>query len=103
MKFFVPRARRGQGLATREALAKQIHDQLKISMSSRLIQAVEYTHDKKKCRLEVGQLDMQENRYQIAAIFESKPFMVATLSESGRPGPTILVNPDEITKIIDFD
>ena len=103
MKFFVPQAKKGQGMAVREAFAKHIHDQLKISMSGRLIQAVEYTHDKKKCRLEVGQLDQQENRYQIAAIFESKPFMVATLGEGGRPGPTILVNPDEITKIIDFD
>lgn len=103
MKFYVPHAKRGHGADRREEIAKVIHDQLKIAMTPRRIQSIEYTHDKKKYRLEVGKPENQEHRYEVVAIFESKPFIVATRAKSGENGPTILVNADEITKIVDFD
>lgn len=103
MKFFVPHAKRGQGAAARDAIASVVHDQMKISMSARRIHSLDYVHDKKAYRLEVGKLDQQENRYEVTAIFEAKPFIVATRAPGGGSGPTILVNPDEVTSIVDFD
>lgn len=102
MKFFIPRTKPREYEETYREITKQLKDQLRMPIAERRIFSVHYTHDKKKWCAEVGQLEEQEGRYEIVAIFESKPFIVFTRSEAGGQGVTILVNKDEITSIEEF-
>jgi hypothetical protein len=102
MKFFIPHVKTRQYEDTYEQITKLLKEQLRMPIADRRIFSLCYTHDKKKWYAEVGQLEEQEGRYEILAIFESKPFIVFTRLENGDHGLTILVNKDEITDIVDF-
>lgn len=102
MKFFVPQAKPAEYEASYAAITKIVSEQLKTPITPRRIFSLDYVHDKKKCRLEVGNLDLQ-GRYEIIAIFESKPYIIYTRTHSGQGGITILVNGDEITTVEDFE
>ncbi len=102
MKFFVPGATTSSYEAAYQGILASVKDQLRIPIAGRRIYNIKYIHDKKRCRAEVGGLDPQQGRYQVVAIFESKPHIIFTRAEDGGQGLTILVNSDEITEIEDF-
>lgn len=103
MKFFVPFTKPGKAQEMWESIAKVLKTQFKIPISARRIYSLSYIHDKKPYHLQVGELDQQEQRFKVLAIFESKPYIVFTRAASGGPGPIILVSPDEVTAIEDFE
>ena len=85
-----------------DGMAVALKDQLRTTITDRRIFSLRYTHDKKKRQLQVGQLEQQEKRYEVMAIFESSPYIVFTQAKGGDHGITILVNKDEVTDIEDF-
>lgn len=102
MKFFVPQSARREYQETYEGIRKSVKEQLRVQIAERKIFSIDYVHDKKKWRAEVGQLDPQQGRYEVIAIFQSKPHIVFTRAVDGANGLTILVNSDEITEVEDF-
>ena len=102
MKFFIPHVKARQYEDTYEEITKLLREQLRTPIADRRIFSLRYTHDKKEWYAEVGQLEEQEGRYEILAIFESKPFIVFTQLKNGDQGLTILVNKDEVTAIEEF-
>jgi hypothetical protein len=102
MKFFVPQVAPGDFQATYEGIVKAVKDQLRIPIVERKIFSINYIHDKKPWRAEVGQLDPEHGRYKVVAIFEAKPYIVYTRALNGDQGITILVSGDEISAIEDF-
>lgn len=83
-------------------ITDSLKEQLRWPITPRRIRSLDYIHDKKRCRVEVGQLESQENRYRILAIFESNHYIVFTRADDGGHGVTILVNKDEVTAVEDF-
>ena len=102
MKFFVPQSARREYQTTYDEIRKSVKEQLRVQIAERKIFSIDYVHDKKPWRAEVGQLDPQQGRYEVIAIFQSKPHIVFTRSPNGASGLTILVNSDEITEVEDF-
>ena len=102
MKFFVPRTKASEYGASYESIISVVKDQLRTPITERKIFSINYTHDKKRLRAEVGGLDPQMGRYEVCAIFESKPHIIFTRTEKGEPALTILVNSDEVTAVEDF-
>jgi hypothetical protein len=72
-------------------------------VAPRKIYRLDYTHDKKRLRAEVGKPDPQQGKYEVFAILESRPYVVYTRLSDGGAGLTILVNVDEITEVVDFE
>lgn len=103
MKFFVPQVPQAQYQTTYDGIAKSVKEQLRIPITGRKIFSLDYAQGKKKWHAEVGQLDPQQGRYEILAIFEAKPHIVFTRAPGGGQGLTILVSNDEITGVQDFD
>jgi hypothetical protein len=103
MKFFVPQMKKSQAEASYQVLYDHLKDQLRMPIGTRRIFSIDYTHDKKPWHAEVGQLDQQEKRYEVAAIFESGVYIVFTRAKNGNPGPKILVSKDEVTDVQDFE
>jgi hypothetical protein len=103
MKFFVPQAQPSEYEATYQAICGVVKDQLRTPLSERRIFSLSYTHDKRRFRAEVGQLDPQQGRYEVLAIFESKPHIIFTRAQNGGHGVTILVSSDEVTAVEEFD
>ncbi len=103
MKFFVPQVTRSKAEENYEEIAKSVKDQLRLPITESRIFSINYVHDKKRCRAEVGKPEPQQGRYDVVAIFESKPYIVFTRGKDGAAGLTILVSNDEITDIEYFD
>jgi hypothetical protein len=103
LKCFIPQVPRTKYEETYEEIAKSVKEQMRTSITPRRIYSLDYVHDKKRCHAEVGMVDPQQGRYEVVAIFESKPYIVYTRSANGSHGLTILVSGDEITTIKDFD
>jgi hypothetical protein len=103
MNFFIPRVGADRHQTTYDNITKIVKDQLGTVISERRVFSINYVHDKKKRRAEVGQLDPQMGRYEVAAIFESKPHIVFTRAIDGGKGLTMLVSSEEITDIEYFD
>jgi len=103
MKFFIPHAKPGQCELEYQGIADALKRQFRLPIVERRIFSLKYTDGKNKYRVEVGQLEEQEDRYEILAIFECKCFMVVTRAANGSAGPTILVDKSKVTAIEDFD
>jgi hypothetical protein len=103
MKFFVPDTSPKDCQSVYEDINKLLKDQLKTPITDRRIYNLSYRQDKKDWRLQVGELDQREARYQVQAIFESKPYIVVTKGRRGGIGPTILVDADDVTAVEEFD
>ncbi len=103
MKFFVPQASRSEYQSAYEGIAKAVKDQLRVAITDRRIFSIEFIQDKKNWRAEVGQPDPQQGRYEVIAIFESKPHIIFTKAADGSQGLTILISNDDITKVEDFE
>jgi hypothetical protein len=103
MKFFVPHTKKAEAEAVHRGMAESLKGQFRMPMSERRIYSLNYVNSRKKWRAEVGQMEQQEGRYEILAIFESKPYIIVTRAKNGEPGLTILVDKDEVTLAEDFE
>jgi len=102
MQFFVPNVKKLEAEIAYQGVIKGLESQFRLPILEHRIFSLSYTNSKKRWYAEVGQLEEQENRYEIVAIFESKQFIVFTHTPDGKPGPIILVDKDEVTKVEDF-
>jgi len=103
MQLFIPHIAKLEADAVYQGIKKELESQFRLPILDHRISSLSYTNSKKKWYAEVGQLEEQENRYEIVAIFESKQFIVFTHTPAGKPGPIILVDKDEVTKVEDFE
>jgi hypothetical protein len=103
MQFFIPHIAKLETDTAYQGIIKELESQFRLPILDHRIFSLSYTNSKKKWYAEVGQLEEQEGRYQIVAIFESKQFIVFTHTPEGKPGPIILVDKDEVTKVENFD
>ena len=103
MKFFVPQAAVKETEAVYAEALDALKKQLRWPITPRRIRRMSYMHDKRHHTLEVGQLDDQETRFVVLAIFESSQYIAYTRTPEGRPGVIILVSPEDVTEIEDFD
>ncbi len=103
MKFFVPRTKPAKYQGAYENMAALLKDQLKATIGTERIYSLNYHQDKKDWRLQVGELEPRENRYEVLAIFESRPYIVFTRSRTSNAGTTILIDASDVTKVEYFD
>jgi hypothetical protein len=102
MQFFMPNVGAPEAEVAYQGILKGLESQFRLPILEHRIFSLSYTNSKKKWHAEIGQLEEQENRYVIMSIYESKQFIVFTHAKDGSPGPIILVDKDEVTKVEDF-
>lgn len=102
MKFFVPHTKAASYQKVYDGLAHGIKDQLKAEITARRVYAISYHQGKQELRLQVGEAVPGERRYQVMAIFESKPYLVQAWSKDGQQTITILIDPEQVTSVEDF-
>jgi len=103
MQFFLPHVATLEAETAYQGIIKGLESQFRLPILDHRIFSLSYTNSKKKWYAEIGELEEQENRYQVVAILESKQFIVFTHTPDGKPGPIILVDKDEVTEVEDFD
>jgi len=103
LRFFVPQAKKSEYEASYQAIIDHIKDQLGWKLSERRIASLRHIHDKREFLTEVGELEPQEYRYQVMAIFESNAYIIFTRTPDGHTGTTILVDKTEALATIDFE
>lgn len=103
MRFFIPRTDPTQIEAVYRSIKDALLSQLRLPIQDRRIFRLGYTNSKKRWQAQVGQVEQQERRYEVLAIFESKQFIVFTRAPHGASGPIILVDKGEATTVEDFD
>jgi hypothetical protein len=103
MRFFIPHTSKAEAEGAYSDIVASLKSQFRLPIHERRILSLSYTNSKKRWHAKVGQLEQQEQRYEILAIFESKSFIIFTRSTSGDPGPIILVDKDEVTAVEDFE
>lgn len=103
MQFFIPKIKKSEIETVYSQMIDVIKDQLRLSISARKIFSITYIRDKKEWHSEVGKLHQQNDRYEVVAIFESRPYVICTRGRDGANGVTILVNKEEITAVNDFE
>jgi hypothetical protein len=102
MKFFIPHTKKATCEAVYQGMAESLKSQFRMPIDERRIFSLNYTNSKKKWHAEVGQLEEQEGRYEIVAIFEAKFYIVFTQAKNNDPGLTILVDKNEVTAVEEF-
>jgi hypothetical protein len=104
MQFFVPHTSPAEADEAYKDIKASLISQFRLPILERRIFSLSYLNSKKRWRAEVGQLEQQERRYEILAIFESKQYIVFTrAANTGSPGPIILVDKAEVTASEDFE
>lgn len=102
MQFFVPQFPPGEHEVVYAQLLDAVKDQMRMPITGRRIHAIKYVHDKKTLTARVGERDPQQGRFEVLAIFESKPYVLATRTPNGGTGVMILVDSNEITEVEEF-
>lgn len=103
MKFFIPRTLPAEVEGAYAGIKDVLLSQFRLPIQDRRIFRLSYTNSKKHWIAEVGQVEQQERRYEVLAIFESKQYIVFTRTPRGTAGPIILVDKTEATAVEDFD
>jgi hypothetical protein len=103
VKFFIPNTPAAEAEATYQKMAQLLKLQFRLPILERRIFSLTYTNSKKNWFAEVGQMEDQQNLFQIAAIFESKTYIIVTKTSSGKDGLIIMVDKDEVTEVVEFD
>lgn len=103
MQFFIPQVSRLDAPGVYRGIADLLKSQLRLPILERQIYSLSYTNSKKKWFAQVGELEQNEHRYEIVAIFESKQYIVYTRAKTGGAGPIILVDKAEVTAVEDFE
>lgn len=103
MRFFIPRAEPAQAEEAYRSIKDTLFSQFRLPIQDRRIFSIDYVNSKKRWHAEVGQVEQQERRYEVLAIFESKQFIVFTRTPHGTAGPIILVDKNEATAVENFE
>lgn len=103
MKFFMPKIKKREAEAAYKDIATALKSQFRIPISDKRIFSLDYANNKKRWRAQVGQLEQQEGKYEIVAIFDAKPYIVYAQDAKGGPGLTIMVDRDEVTQVETFE
>lgn len=103
MKFFVPNTKKREAEATYSNIVTALKSQFRIPIGDQRIYSLSYANNKKRWHAQVGELEQQEGKYEIVAIFDAKPYIVYAQDANGGPGLTIMVDRDEVTKVEQFD
>lgn len=103
MKFFIPHTKKAETEGAYQGMAEALKNQFRMPIDERRIFSLSYINSRKKWHAQVGQMEEQEGRYKILAIFESKPYIVVTQAKNGDQGLTILVDKTEVTAVEEFD
>jgi hypothetical protein len=102
MKFFIPRATPENTERIYESIKAFVKTTLGWDVSDRRIFRIEYFHNGKEHKAEVGTLT-DVNHEEVIAILECNSYFVCTPTRGVVKGMPILVGTDEITSIEDFD
>jgi hypothetical protein len=102
MQFFIPNTKSHEAEDVYKSLADSLKSQFRLPILERRIFSLNYLNSKRRWRAEVGQMEEQEDRYEILAIFESKSYIVYARSKTTNDGLTIMVDKSEVTAIEDF-
>lgn len=102
MQFFMPQTKAREQAAAYQTIIDSLQDQLRCEIVPRQIFSLEYTHDKKNYRAQVGQLEQLEHHYEIIAILEANVYIVVAQKPSNNMSMSILVNKDEVYALETF-
>ena len=102
MHFFIPQTTKSNLLDKDLELRKELRSQLGTELTSRQIFSLTYVIDKKAYYAEVGKKDPVQGRGTIAAIYESKVFIVYTRNSRNEPSSIYLVNKEKVSKVVSF-
>ncbi len=102
IKFFVPRVKKADMEIAYQAMIASIVDQFKWTVLPRRIESIKYRRDRKVYTAKVGSMEMQEQYYEVVAIFEASVYIVVTRTAKGEVGPSILVGTDEVMQVNNF-
>lgn len=105
MNFFVPRIAKPGAESVYQEIKRLTIDQMRIPIQDRRIFSLSYANgknNKDKWHAEVGKSAQNEQWYEVVAIFESKVYIIVNRTESGGPGPIVLINKDEVTAVEEF-
>jgi hypothetical protein len=102
VQFFVPLSGTGDEEAVYQAIIKSVESQMRWRIADRRIYKLSYLHDKKRYRVQVGDKDPVEDRYEVMAILESSVYIIYSRAIDGNHGMTIMVNKTEVTEVIEF-
>ncbi|QQR52560.1 hypothetical protein IPG36_00280 [bacterium] len=103
MRFFIPHTSPVQEEEVYAGIKKALLSQFRLPIVDRRIQSLSYFNSKRHWHAQVGQMEQQERRYDVWAIFESKQYIVFTRTPLGAAGPIILVDKTEVTAVQDFE
>ena len=103
MKLFLPDTTPADTAEAYRLIVERLKQQFKLPITGRQIHALSYVNNKRKWTLRVGELADQEERFTVVAIVESKTYIAVTQDALGKPGVLIMVNPDEVTEVIEFE
>jgi hypothetical protein len=103
IKFFIPHTDKVEAETVYQAVKKSLHSQLRLPILDRRIFSLSYINSKRRWHAEVGELEEQEGKYEILAIFESKEYIVFTRAKDGAAGPIILIAKSEVTAVVEFE
>lgn len=103
MQFFIPGIAPAEAETVYQGFAKALKSQFRLPIHERRIRSLKYLNSKTRWHAAVGELEEQEGKYLIMAIFESKSYIVYTQAPDGTPGLIILVGRDEVTAVEDFE
>lgn len=99
----MPQVERRDSETEYQKILAALKSQLGWKFTDRRLHNLHYLHDKREYEMQVGELEPQERRYQVMAIFESNAYVVFTRTPDGFSGTTILVDKTEVLAAVDFD
>lgn len=102
VRFFIPHAKPSEYEAQYASMIAAVKDQMRWVIGERRIFRIEYTHDKKRHSLQVGEVEAMGRDYEVCAILESNSYIAITKDLQGKLGVTIMVDKDEVTASEDF-
>jgi hypothetical protein len=100
--FFMPHTKANNYESAYELAKKAVIYQLGWPITERRIESLTYINNKKHVTAKVGDAGEYQHQYEAVAILESEKYIIVTKTIGGQPGPTILVDPNDVTKIEDF-
>jgi hypothetical protein len=106
MKFFIPNAKdKEQEQEVYEGIRKSLSREIGAEFSDRKVFSLAYHHDGKGRSAEVGKIHYLDIGPVIAILYEvnRRVYHVCTQNRGVERGISILVRPDEVEEVIDFD
>jgi hypothetical protein len=103
MRFFIPHAKdKEEEIEVYTAVKKFAKENLGWSISDRKIFSIDYVHDGKRYRAEVGKVENLIGE-EVIAILESNAYLICTPNRGVIRGEPILVGTESAHSVVDFD